>query len=167
MEKRPVKARHEILANLKEFKAWSNSGPPGADISPIDFVGFVATPELFFGFAELFCPALVERNGGVFLAAGFSDEILGAWLAKGISVIEAQRVMNHVHISTLIQNQSISDELAVEIAEHLAQIWNLTLAPYAAVGERVGVGFADAAATFYVRVPTDHDSNEEAYRRAS
>jgi len=148
--KKAVRSPAEILQELDAFKAWSRSGPPGSQISPIDFIGFIATPDLFFGFVGLFCPEVVQRRGGVFLASGFTDEALDAWLRKGTTLREAQRVMNHIHVSTLIQDQVVSDELAIEIADHLASIWNLTLGGHSVVAERIGTGAVDAATTFYV-----------------
>ncbi|MBK9260712.1 MAG: hypothetical protein IPM54_12950 [Polyangiaceae bacterium] len=137
------------MAQLADFDAWCKSGPQGADISLIDYVGFVATPDLLFGFASLFWPDLIVHEERRFLASGFSPALYEQWRAKGLNSREIQRVMNHVHISTLFQNQQISDEIAVEAARLLATTWSRTLGPEGLAAEAVGSNLDDAAVTFF------------------
>jgi hypothetical protein len=144
-----MRSRTDILLSLTEFQSWQTQNENSPPLTAIDFVGFLATRGLFFGFAELFCPSVVAYKGGVFLADGFSEENVEAWLGKGIGLRETQRVINHLHISTLIQNQEVGEIDAIEIADHLAFIWRLTLAQYSVVVEIIGEGFEDLAVTFF------------------
>jgi len=138
-----------ILAKLADFQEWSKTGAEKGPISLLDYVGFVATPDLLFGFAELFCPDLIVHQGWHFLGSGFSADVYEQWLRAGKSPREIQRVMNHVHVSTLLQQQVISDDVAVEVARIIAEIWSRTLGPEGLVAEVVGSNFDDAAATFF------------------
>lgn len=144
-----MRPNDSVMAQLADFDAWSRSGPQGAEISLIDYVGFVATPDLLFGFASLFWPDLIVYQGLRFLASGFSPALYEQWRGKGLDSREIQRVMNHVHVSTLFQNQQISDETAVEAARILATIWSRTLGPEGLATEAVGSSLDDAAATFF------------------
>lgn len=144
-----MRPNDSIMAQLADFAAWSRSGPQPTTITLIDYVGFVATPDLFFGFAALFSPDLIVYQGVRFLASGFSKALYEQWRSKGLDSRDIQRVLNHVHISTLFQNQSISDETAVEAARILVSIWSRTLGPERLVAEAVGSGLEDAAATFF------------------
>jgi len=122
-----MRPNDSVMAQLTDFEAWSKSAPQPSTITLIDYVGFVATPDLFFGFAALFRPDLTVHRGVRFLASGFSEALYEQWRSKGLDSREIQRVLNHVHISTLFQNQSIADETAVEAARILASIWSVTV----------------------------------------
>ncbi len=109
----------------------------------------VATPDLLFGFAELFMPDLVVHEGLHFLANGFSAEVFEQWRRAGHGLRETQRVMNHVHVSTLLQQRLVSDELALTAARAVAAIWRRTLTPEGLIVEVLGADFWDAAVTFF------------------
>jgi hypothetical protein len=143
-----MRPNNSVMAQLADFEAWSKSGPQPTTITLIDYIGFVATPDLFFGFAALFRPELIVYQGARFLASGFSEELYEQWRSKGLNSRDIQRVLNHVHISTLFQNQSVSDETAVEAARILASIWSYTLGSEGLVAEAVGTNLESAAATF-------------------
>jgi hypothetical protein len=120
-------------------------------VSLLDYVGFIATLDMVFAFAELFQPELVVHEGRRFLASGFTQATYDGWVQKGTSPKEIQRVMNHIHISTLIQNQEVSDEAACEAAQAIALIWSRTLGPEGLQVEAIGDDFMDAAVTFFER----------------
>lgn len=137
------------MVHLADFQAWARSGPVGSTVSLLDYVGFVGTPDLLFAFAALFWPELVTHDGMRFLASGFSAEVYNQWRDSGTSRREIQRVMNHVHVSTLLQEQVVSDKVAVEVARAIAAIWSRTIGPEGLVAESIGSGFDDAAVTFF------------------
>jgi hypothetical protein len=134
---------------LVSLRSWSRSSGTYRYISLFDFVGLEATPDLFFGFTELMFPKLVDHKGGKFIQARFSESVYQLWEKKGHNLIEIQRVMNHVHISTLFQGQEVSDELAVAAAQTLAGIWALALRDDAVCTTALGAHFDDAAATLW------------------
>lgn len=144
-----MRPNRSIIAQLANFNEWSKTGPEPATISLLDYVGFVATPDLLFGFAALFWPDLIVHDGLRFLASGFSAEAYDDWKRTGKAPQEVQRVMNHLHVSTLLQQQVVSDEVAVEAARVIATIWSRTLGPEGLVAEAVGGGLDDAAVTFF------------------
>jgi hypothetical protein len=144
-----MRVKESVLSQLRDFLAWSKGGAVPGPVTLFDYVGFIATLDSLFGFAELFCPALVLHEGLHFLASGFSTQTYDAWVKQGRTPEEIQRVMNHIHISTLLQNQEVSDEAALESARVIAEIWTRTLGPEGVVVEAIGDGFADAAVTFY------------------
>ena len=144
-----MRLKESVMSQLNDFRAWSATGAAPGPISLFDYVGFIATIDSLFGFAALFLPDLVVHDGLRFLASGFSGETYDAWVREGKTPHEIQRVMNHVHISTLLQQQEVSDEAAVEAARVIAEIWSRTLGTEGLIAEAVGTGFADAAITFY------------------
>src|SRR5690606_1124792 len=86
-------------------------------------VGFVATPDLFFGFRALFFAEVVRDQGRLFLASGFDGHLYESWKAEGLSDQHVQKLLNHVHVGTLFQNQAMSADLAVAAGSALAEIW--------------------------------------------
>jgi hypothetical protein len=137
------------MAQLGDFHSWSKGGPDKKMVSLLDYVGFVATPDLLFGFAALFWPDLVVHDGLRFLASGFSSEVYDQWRAAGRNPLETQRVMNHVHVATLLQQQGVSADVAVEVAHSIAAIWSRTLGPEGLLAEAIGSSLDDAAVTFF------------------
>lgn len=144
-----------IMTQLTDFNEWSKTGPQQHPLTLLDYVGFVATPDLLFGFAALFWPDLIIHDGLHFLASGFSTEVYDQWQRAGKTPCEIQRVMNHVHVSTLLQQQAISDETAVEAARTIAMVWSRTIGPEGLITEAVGGDLDDAAVTFFTskRIP--------------
>lgn len=134
---------------LVDLRQWSSASGEDRDISLFDFAGLIGTPDILFAYAELFAPELIEHEGGVFVASRFSEEAFELWKKKGVEIGEIQRVMNHVHVSTLMQGQAVSDELAVEAANQIARMWNLTLISRKIFAESVGTNFIDASVTLY------------------
>lgn len=150
-----MRLKDSIIRELSGVRAWSQTGADGKTISLLDYVCFTATPDMFFGFAALFYPELITHEGRRFLASGFTVAAYDAWAQQGRTANEIQRVLNHLHVSTLIQNQELSDEVAVEIARVVAHIWARTLGPEGLVVEALGSTFVDAAVTFFA--PADQN----------
>jgi hypothetical protein len=146
-----MRVKDSVLSQLRDFHAWAAGGATAGPISLLDYVGFIGTPDMLFGFAELFHPELTVHEGRRFLASGFSNATYDAWVQQGRTPEEIQRVMNHLHISTLFQQQEISDEVAVEAARAIASIWSRTLGPDGLTVEAIGADFTDAAVTFFER----------------
>lgn len=144
-----MRPKVDVLSQLTDFRAWALGGADPGRVTLLDYVGFVSTPDLLFGFAELFFPDLVVHEGRRFLASGFSIDTYEQWLNAGRTPEEIQRVMNHLHISTLLQQQNVSDEVAVEAARIVAQVWFRTLGPEGVAVESGGAGLEDAAVTFF------------------
>jgi hypothetical protein len=142
-----------IAAELESLKQWSSGS--GAKLSSFDFVGLVATPDLFFAFSELLQPEITEYGGGSFIASRFSPSVFGLWQERGTELRDIEKVMNHVHVSWIVQNQSISDQMAIAIAERLAEVWRLTLSRYDVEVSAIGDGLMDAAATFWSRIAAE------------
>jgi hypothetical protein len=150
-----MRVKGSVLERLEDFRAWGRAGaaPGGAPITLLDYVGFVARPDSVFAFAELFFPELVEHAGRKYLASRFSSAAYDAWIEAGRSAEETQRLMNHLHVCWLIQNQPIDDETALEIASAIASVWTRTLGPEGLTVEAEGTTFDDAAVTFFDQRP--------------
>lgn len=144
-----MKINPSIFAQLEDMRAWAKSTPGADPISLLDYVGFIATLDNVFAFGELFCPELVVHENRKFLKSRFDERVYEEWRSQGKSGAEIQSVMNHLHVSWLIQEQAISDEAAVEAARVIAVVWSRTLAPEGLIVDRVGSDFSDAAVTFY------------------
>jgi hypothetical protein len=145
----PEQARRGLHLGRPDFHAWSATGAASGPISLIDYVGFIATLDSLFAFAALFFPDLVVHDGLRFLASGFSSTTYEAWLKEGRSGHDIQRVLNHLHICSLLQQQEVSDEAAVEAARIIAEIWTRTLGPEGLTVVTSGSTLSDAAVTFF------------------
>jgi hypothetical protein len=144
-----MRPKPEVWAKLSDLRSWAQGGSDPESVTLLDYVSFVATPDLLFAFAELFFPETILYEGRRFLASGFKAETYEQWIRSGRSPEEVQRVMNHVHISTLFQGQYVADDTALEAAHAIAQIGTQTLGPYGVRAEVMGATFADFAVTFH------------------
>lgn len=145
-----MRPSESVLKKLLNYQAWVQanlSAPP----TLLDYVGFTADPDALFSFAELFCPELVVHEGFHFLASGLAPGTIEGWIAKGLDMRAIQRVVNHIHISSLLQGRQIGDDVAVEAARVIAHIWSRTLAPEGLVAEAFGTDYGEAGVTFYRR----------------
>lgn len=141
---------HEaVRSQLADVRAWAKTGSTPDEFSLLDYVHCIGTPDSLFAYADLFAPDMIVHDGMHFHAAGFSVEVYNQWIARGTSRRETQRVMNHVHVTSLMQGAEITDEIAVEAARVIAAIWALTLAPLHVAVEHFGDTVEDAAVTFY------------------
>jgi len=141
-----VRIKDSVMADLEDFQAWSANGPAPIDL--LDYVGFIAKPDYVFAFAALLMPELVTHEGHRFMASRFSIETYDSWRAKGATPREIQRVMNHLHVQTLVQGQEVSDEVATEVARVIGAIWERTLGPEGLVVEVIGGDYFELAVTF-------------------
>lgn len=107
------------------------------------------TPDIFFALAELFSPSLVIHAERRFLASRFDPDVFNSWSSKGLADVDAQRTMNHVHISTLFQDQEVLDAVASEAARVLAGLWTHTLGPHGLEVGVTGTTLEDASVTFW------------------
>jgi hypothetical protein len=144
-----MKFEFDVRSQLANLNAWSSANPKVAPVSLFDYAGLTASPDTLFSFAEFFLPELVEWQGRKFLASRFDHTVYAAWQSKLKSGREIQRVMNHIHISWLLQNDEISDELAVAAAGAIRDIWQRTLGPEGLISESLGRGLEDASVTFF------------------
>lgn len=140
--------KDSVMSQLHDFRAWSATASAPGSISLLDYVGFIATLDSVLAFGALFFPEVTVHEGLRFLASGFSKATYDAWANAGKRPHEIQRVMNHVHVSTLLQEQSVSDEAAIEVARVIAAIWSRTLGHDGLNVEAFGSTFEDAAVTF-------------------
>jgi|SRR5215213_3198310 len=141
----------EVLVHLTEFNRWKSSAREGADYDLLDYVASRATPDLLFGFAALFSPSLVLHEGDYFLASHFSEKLYEEWKARLPDIQEVQKVMNHIHISTLFQDQEVPDLIAQYAAKTIQSIWSTVLSERHLVAEAYGDGLSDAQVTFFRR----------------
>jgi hypothetical protein len=116
----------KILGMLKDYNSWSRSETELKTISIFDYLCFTATPDALFAFASLFFIELIKYEDGLFIKERFDEAVYGEWKKRLDSVAEIQRVMNHIHIRQIFQNQVISDELAFESAKLIQNIWSRT-----------------------------------------
>src|SRR5688572_30229270 len=111
------------MDSLSDVSAWRSTGPSGGDASDfglLSYLSCVATPDLLFAFAELLAPSLVEHEGSYFIAERFDERIYDDWRAKLGDPRDIERVINHIHISSLFQDQHVTDEMALAAANLIA-----------------------------------------------
>jgi hypothetical protein len=138
----------KMSPQLKEYQSWRGT-ERGEDITLLDFAGFVATPDILCAIYALFFPECILHRDRYFLANHFSESLYDQWIEKSESGMAVQKVLNHVHISTLIQNQSIPDLLACQCAQLLCAAWKCSLEGLDVTVQSGGTGYDDAYVTFY------------------
>jgi hypothetical protein len=136
----------KILTDLKEFQAWRRSK---GDFDLLDYASCIATPDSFFAFHALFAPTLVLHEGFYFLASHFKASLYVDWMQQLRDPIAVQKVMNHIHIATIFQQQYISDHVAVEAATRLAECWSQLFANKGLVAKAFGSNLHDAEVTLF------------------
>lgn len=136
---------------LSDYQSWAKGKP---DFDLFDYVSCIATPDLFFAFGELFFPELILHEGNYFLASHFRSELYDQWLARLKDPVAVQKVMNHVHISTLFQQQVVPDPVALTAARQLAACWSISLGGKGLVAESYGESFNDLEVTFFGKQST-------------
>jgi hypothetical protein len=139
-----MKVPADVLADLPDFREWAD-GEREFDLW--DYAMCVATPDLFLALLEVLEPELVLHDGEYFLAHGFSAEVYEQWCQKLDDKLAIQRVINHLHISSLFQGRAVPDRVAAFAATHLARHWSLVFADKGLVGEAYGDNLDEAEVT--------------------
>jgi len=148
----------DILPELKDYQAW-RAGKTDFDL--IDYAMCTGTPDALCSFFELTDPDLVVHEGEYFLAHQFKIEVYESWKERLKSIEEIQRVMNHVHVSSLLQGQEISDAVAKFVAEQLANAWRRAFADRGLTVEAYGTNLHDAQVTFFRGIGSDGGSKSQ------
>jgi hypothetical protein len=119
-----MKIPESHLGLLSDFQGWNEGKAVHDRITLLDYVSFNATAELLLGFGELYFCELILVDDNYFIESRFDFSIYAKWKASLPDMRAIQRVINHVHIRTLLQSNPVSDELAVACAETIAKAWN-------------------------------------------
>jgi hypothetical protein len=114
----------DLLDSLPAFAAWNQGKPDQDRITIFDFLCFNATPELFFAFASLLRPELILVEDSYFIKERFGEAAYKAWKEKLSEPRDIQHVMNHVHLTSVFQNQDVADDVALVIARTIELTWN-------------------------------------------
>jgi len=102
-----------------------------------------------FAFAELLRPPLILHEGAYFIKDRFDAVLFDDWKQRLGDLEAVQKMMNHIHISTLFQNQEISSDVAVWSARVIADIWTSIFSHLGLQGLAFGESLQDAAVTLY------------------
>lgn len=137
-----------VLDALQDFQQWK-AGRDDFDL--LDYVGCVATPDLFYAFLSLLNPELIRHDGELFLASHFERSTYDEWIARVGDPVEAQKAMNHIHVSTLFQGQVVPDAVATDVSKRIAEHWSRMFSSDGLVAEAFGASFDDAQVTLYRR----------------
>lgn len=138
-------ADNSIFSRLADVRAWEAGAK---SVSPLDFVALEGKPSLLFAYASLLDPALEEVDGIFFLATGFSKELVTTWAEEGVVGANAQRVINHIHMTYLMQDDCQDQEVLDAAATIISSIWKKTL-PAGVRVEIVEPGTISVAVTFF------------------
>jgi len=83
------------------------------------------------------------------LLSDFDTHLYDSWMRKLNSQEETQKVLNHVHVSTLFQDQNVPDDLARACADVIRDAWSVSLKSLGVRAESGGTSLDDAYVTFY------------------
>jgi hypothetical protein len=116
------------LEQLRDFRQWRAAN--GEDFGLLNYLYHVGNQELAIAFAALFWPDLVEHDGGVFLAAGFSAEVYAQWRVRlGDDPAAIERMMNHRHVGDLLPGaDDVGGKNEWYLGQTIAQMWDCRLA---------------------------------------
>jgi hypothetical protein len=134
-----------IFSRLPDVRAWQREHRP---LSPLDFVALEGRPSLLFAYSSLLDPDLENVDGRFFLSNRFDRELLDNWEAKGVKGAEAQRVINHIHMSYLMQDECSDVEILDAAAVAVSNTWRKTL-PAGVTVEIIGAQTEDVSVTFF------------------
>lgn len=126
---------NEALRQLKGYEAWRRGAE---DYDLIDYLMCVGTADSLVAMLELIKPELIHIDGHLFFKHKFSKDVYRQWSKKLATTRDIQRVMNHIHVSSFVQGDEITNEVAVHIATKLAEIWSAIFAPLGLVAEAYG-----------------------------
>jgi len=119
-----VKFSEEQLRELEDFQSWNEGKCDAERITLFEYASFKATPDSLMAFAALFFCELTEVEDHYFIADRFDARVFAELKSEWTDLREVQRIMNRLHMSTLMQNAEISDTLAKVCAQVLAASWN-------------------------------------------
>lgn len=142
-----MKISENHLALLSDYQEWNEGKAANDRLSLFDYVSFNATPDLLLGFAELFSCELVLVDHHYFIAERFDASSYEKWKTTLSDMRAIQRVINHIHMRTLLQSHPVGDALAVACAEAIAKIWNEVHRPKSLCAEVHGSVFDDVSVT--------------------
>jgi hypothetical protein len=79
--------------------------------------------------STVFWPEFIEWNQGVFMRSSFSEESAQQWLNDLNSIISVERLMNHIHITSLFApyQGDPSEPQIVYLGRTLREIWKTKL----------------------------------------
>jgi len=142
-----MKISENHLELLSDFQVWNEGKAVHDRITLLDYVSFNATAELVLGFGELFFCELILVDQNYFIESRFDFATYAKWKASLPDIRAIQRVINHIHMRTLLQSHPVSDALAVACAETIAKVWNEIHRAKSLRAEVHGSVFDDVSAT--------------------
>ena len=114
-----------LAATLDEVQAWA--GQSGEVITALDFAQLAGSAGLLCAYAALLAPDLVEVEGRWFLRDKFSRANYDNWVRNLGDRAHVQMMMNHLHLSSFLQNGASDESIEMKAAEMLRAIWQKTL----------------------------------------
>jgi len=146
-----MKIEEDILRDLSDFASWNEGKSPDHRISLFDYACFNATPDSLLGIMELLHPSLIIYKNSHFLEAKFDEEVYGLWSEKGLDSVAIEKIMNHVHLTTIFQSQDIDYPLARFVAEKIVFFWSSGFQNIDVIGEVSGETIEGLAITLYTK----------------
>jgi hypothetical protein len=128
MATQPIALNTDLKTDeMSDFQKWKKVN--GDDFSIWDYLSGVANVEVALAFTKLFCPDLVEHDGGIFLSEAFNQEIYEQWKAElGNDIAAIERVMNHQHIDDLLPGaESVGIDNLFYLGQVIQQMWDIHL----------------------------------------
>lgn len=120
--------KNRYLNRLKDFSSWNEGKSDDEKITLLEYATFVTTPDILFAMDALLSPEIIHYEGGVFIKDKFDKEIYSLWKAKNLSILETEKVMNHIHLKTVLQSDCDDFEVARQSAHIICKFWNVWFA---------------------------------------
>lgn len=136
----------DMIQLLSDYQAWKAQS---SQLDLLDYAGCVATPDLLFAFSALLWPELILHEGNYFLKSHFDAATYDQWMRQLGSPAEVQKVMNHIHISTIFQQQEVAPEVARAAAQRITEFWSLAFAGKGLIARAYGTDSSDLEITLF------------------
>lgn len=144
---------------LKEYSSWNRGKKTDQKITLFDFATFIATPDLIFAMSALFSPKLVAHDGSFFIDQKFSIPNYERWKKQGLSSVEIEKVINHIHMTTILQSSDVDYLEAKKCADLITSMWNKCISEESVKAIVVGEVIEDLAVTIFSDPVTDSEGN--------
>jgi hypothetical protein len=140
-----------IIDKLDDYSLWNEGKDESDRISLLDYACFNATPDLLIAVMELLNPTLINHEGSYFIKTRFDKSTYDDWKKEAVEKKEVEKVMNHIHVTSIFQNQDLDIEVAELAAILITNCWNREFENLSLEASVIGDSIEDLAVTLNSR----------------
>lgn len=139
--------KNKAISKLTEYSSWNYGKAEADQITLFDFSTFIASPDLIFAMQALLSPDIIRHAECCFLEEKFDLEVFCLWQEKKLSKNQIEKVMNHIHMTRIIQDGCYDYEILKCCAEIICEFWNMKFKNEGLIAEYFGDDLDNLAIT--------------------